>query len=181
MHSIGIKAVLSPWFDGTLPATEATILDLTNASEKEQSVAKTTNAKAVNGCILAFETAEMMNKIIEEQAHDTDWPGGKFTRLWERIQLDEKPDDDMAEFELDEELRKITLSRKKDPKDLLAKILAVEIKFGITCSDKKKMAVVLCAGKRDYAQVMTVQKTITKHVKKRDLTLREMVMAVYKQ
>ena len=74
---------------------------------------------------MAFETAETMNKIIEKQANDTDWPGGKFTRLWERIQSDEKPDDDMAEFELDEELRKITLSRKKDPKDSLAKILAV--------------------------------------------------------
>ena len=85
MHNVGIGAALSPGFDGTLPATEATVLDLTKASDKDQSVAKTTNAKAVNGCVLAFETAEMMNKITEEQAHDTDWPGGKFTRLWERI------------------------------------------------------------------------------------------------
>ena len=95
--------------------------------------------------------------------------------------MNKKPDDDMAEFDLDEELRKIRLSRQKNPKDLLAKILAVEIKFGITCTDKKKMAVVLCAGKRDYAQVMTVQKTITKHVEKRDPTPREMVVAMYKQ
>ena len=138
MHDVGIGTALSPGFDVTLPATEATILDLTKASDKEQSVAKTTNAKAVNGCVLVFETAEMMNKIIKEQAHGTDWPGGKFTRLCKRIQLDEKPDDDMAKFELDGELRRITLSRKKDPKDLLAEILAVEIKFGITCTDKKK-------------------------------------------
>ena len=87
----------------------------------------------------------------------------------------------MAEFGLDEELRRIVLSRKKDPKDLLTEISAVEIKFGITCSDKKKMAVVLRAGKRDYAQVITVQKTITKHVEKRDPTPREMVVAMYKQ
>ena len=50
-----------------------------NATEKDRLVAKTTNAKAVNGCILAFKTVEMMNKIIEEQANDTDWPGWKFT------------------------------------------------------------------------------------------------------
>ena len=43
------------------------------------------------------------------------------------------------------------------------------------------MAVVLRAGKRDYAQVMTVTKTITKHVSKRDPTPREMVVAMYKQ
>ena len=86
----------------------------------------------------------------------------------------------MAKFELDEELRRITLSITEGPKDLLAKILAVEIKFGITCTDKKKMAVVICAGKRDYAQVMTVTKTITKHVEKRDPTPREMVVVMYK-
>ena len=40
---------LRPGFDGTLPATEATVLGLTKASDREQSVAKTTNAKAVNG------------------------------------------------------------------------------------------------------------------------------------
>ena len=135
--------------------------------------------KAVNGYILSFETPEMMNKVTEEQAHDQDWPGGKFTRIWNRIKEDEKPDDDMAEFELDEDLRKITLSRKKDLKHLLAKILAVEIKFGITIGDKKKMATILRAGKRDYAQVMTI--TITKHTVKREATLKEMVMAMYKQ
>ena len=64
-------------------------------------------------------------------------------------------------------MRRIVLSKKKDSKDLLAKILAVEIKFGITCTDKKNMAVVLCAGRRDYARVMTVTKTITQHVSKR--------------
>ena len=128
---------------------------------------------------MALETAIMMNKIIEEQANSTDWPGRKFTRLWEGIQLDEKPDDDAAEFELDEELRKITLLRKNDPKELLAKISAAEIKTGITCTDKKKMAVVLRARKKDYSQVMTVTKTITKHVQKRDPTPREMVVVMY--
>ena len=40
-------------------------------------------------------------------------------------------DDTMTRIELDGDLRKITLSRKKDQKDLLAEILAVEIKYGI--------------------------------------------------
>ena len=102
MHNIEIGAVLSPGFGGILPAKEAIVLDLRQPSEKAQSVAKAINNKAVNGCVLAIATAEMMNKIIEEQAHSKDWPGRKFTRIWERIQEDEKPDDDMAEFELDE-------------------------------------------------------------------------------
>ena len=78
-------------------------------------------------------------------------------------------------------MRKITLSRKKDPKEVLAKSSAVEIKFGLTCTDKKKIAVILCAGKRDYAKVMTVTNTIIKTVEKRDAYPREMVVAMYKQ
>ena len=84
MHNIGIGAAFSPGFDGTLPAKEVTVIDLIQTSDKAQSVALTLNYKAVNGCVLAFKTAEMMNKVIEEQAHSKDWPGGKFTRIWEK-------------------------------------------------------------------------------------------------
>ena len=72
MHNIGIRAALSPRFDGTLPTKEATVLNLTQPSEKEQLVAKAINTKAVNGCVLASPTAETMNKIIKEQAHCKD-------------------------------------------------------------------------------------------------------------
>ena len=181
MHNIVIAVVLSLWFGDTLPAKEATVLDLTQPSDSAQLVALALNYKAVNGCVLLFKTAEMMNKVIEEQADNKDWPGGNFTRIWERIKEDEKPDDDMAEFELDGKLRRITLSRKKDTKDLLAKISAVEVKFGITCIDKKKMAVILHARKREYAQVMTITNTITKHAEKRDATPRDIVVVMDKQ
>ena len=76
----------------------------------------------------------------------------------------------MDGFELDEDFRKITLSRKKDPKDLLAEILAVEIKFRIKIGAVKKAATILRAGKRDYAQVMTITITITKATHKREAT-----------
>ena len=122
----------------------------------------------------------MMNKVIEEQDHDPDWPGGKFTRIWTRIKEGEKPDGTMAEFELNEDLRKITLSRKKDPKDLLAEISAVEIKFGITIRDAKKSATICCVGKRNYAQVMTITSTTTQTTVKREATTKELVMAMHK-
>ena len=123
----------------------------------------------------------MMNKVIEEQDHDPDWPGGKFTRIWARIKADEKPDDTMAELELDEDLRKITLSRKKDPKDLLAEISAIEIKFGIKISAVKKAASILRAGQRDYAQVMTITCTIMLATHKREATPEELVDSMHKQ
>ena len=54
----------------------------------------------------------------------------------------------MAEFELDENLRRITLSRKKDLKDFLTKILATKIKFGIKISAVEKAAIILHAEKK---------------------------------
>ena len=88
MHNIGCGAVLSPGFDGTLPATEGAVLDLTKLAEEVQQMALNQNYKAVDECILSFKTPEMMNKITEEQDHDPDWPGGKFTNIWTRIKED---------------------------------------------------------------------------------------------
>ena len=51
MHNIGIWAVLSPGFDGALPAKEATIPNLTQPSDEAHSVANALNEKAVNGCV----------------------------------------------------------------------------------------------------------------------------------
>ena len=112
LYNIGCGAVLISGFDGTLSVTKRAVLNPTVVAEKAQHVALNQKYKAVNGCILSFETPEMMNKVMEEQAHDPDCPGGKFTRIWTRIKEDEKPDDTMAKFELDEDLRKIMLSRK---------------------------------------------------------------------
>ena len=47
-------------------------------------------------------------------------------------------------------MRRITLSRKKDQKDLLAKIFAIEIKIRIKIGAVKKAANILRAGKMDY-------------------------------
>ena len=164
-----------------MPPTKATVLDPTQPAKKEQSMALGQNYKAVKGCILSFKMPEIMNKIIEKQAHDLDWLGGKFTRIWNRTKEGENPDDDMSEFELDKDLRKITLSRKKDPTDLLAKILAVEIKFGITIGDKKKMSTILYVRKKEYAQGQTITSTSRKPTAKREATPKEIVVVMYKQ
>ena len=96
LHKTGCGAVVSPGFDATLPATKGTVLDPATAAEQAQGVALSQNFKAVNGCILSFEMPEIMDKVIKEQDHDPDWPGGKFTRIWTRIKEAEKSDDTMA-------------------------------------------------------------------------------------
>ena len=114
LHNIGCKAVVRPRFGGTLPATEEAVPDPTQPSEQAQQVTLNQNYKEVKRRMLSFETQEMMNNITEEQDHDQDWSGGKFIRILTIIGEDVKPNDTMVEFELDEDLRSITLSGNKD-------------------------------------------------------------------
>ena len=79
LHNVGCGAVLASGFNATLTAMEATFLDLAKPTEKANSEALNKYYKATKGLILAFKTPEMMDKIIEEQAEDDDWPGEKFT------------------------------------------------------------------------------------------------------
>ena len=74
LHNIGYGTVLSPGFDGTLPATERAVLDLIKQADKAQSLALNQNYKAVNERILLFETPEMMNKVIEDTLADLALP-----------------------------------------------------------------------------------------------------------
>jgi hypothetical protein len=88
---LGYGAVLNSGFDLMLHITECSVLDLTDAGDIAKSEALKQNCKARNGLLLVFETSKMMNKVIEEQAEDTEWTGVKFTKIWARLKVDKKP------------------------------------------------------------------------------------------
>ena len=52
----------------------------------------------------------------------------------------------MPKLELDDDLRRIGLSKRKDPKLLLAKMSALNIKYAIPSTPTNKCAVILWAG-----------------------------------
>ena len=73
LYNIGCGAVfIKPQVGGTLPAIEGAVLNLTKPTEKAQSGALNQHYKAVNRCILLFETPELMNKVTKEQDHNPD-------------------------------------------------------------------------------------------------------------
>ena len=92
-----------------------------------------------------------------------------------------KPDDTMTKMELDEDLRRIGLSKRKDPKLLLAKMLALNIRYGITITNTKKCAMILPAGQKDHAAVVTITSTIITTTKSREVTPQEMIHTMHKQ
>ena len=115
LASRGAADVTTAGFNATLPGAEAdrASLDPTNGGEKKQIEALDANAKGMYGLTLAITTPSMMCKIILEQKADADWPNGKFNNVWNKILEDEQPDDETAEYKMEEDLRKIRLPKKK--------------------------------------------------------------------
>ncbi len=62
-------------------------------------------------------------------------------------------------------LRKVKCVKTRDPKKVLDDIVAVEVQYGCPLSDKKKNAVVGRAGRKNYAAVMVVTRTMVKAAK----------------
>ena len=72
-----------------------------------------------------------------------EWPNGIFTNMWNATLDDEKPDNVITEMKMEDDLRKIKLSRDKDPKKLPAKMAAIQIQYSSNMTESKKAAVVL--------------------------------------
>jgi hypothetical protein len=64
-----------------------------------------------------------------------------------------EPEDTMAKMEMEKALVKLTLTRKKDPNNLIGKLSAIECRYNIDLSKLKKIAQVLRVGGTHYALV----------------------------
>ncbi len=90
-------------------------------------------------------------------------------------------DDDVAVMDMENDLCKIKLHKKKDPKDLLDDIAAVKVWYGCALSSDKKAAVVVRVGKFDYAVVITVTGTTIRAGSNGGATAEELVTEMHKQ
>ena len=62
----------------------------------------------------------------------------------------------MTELKLNDDFRRIGLSKRKAPKLLLSKLSALNIQYGINITATNKCAVILWAGQNDYTEVMII-------------------------
>ena len=168
-------------FESTLPATEAAVLNLSNDNEKKHDSARKLNALGMGTLALVMETPQMINMIALECSHDVHWPSGKFPTVWTKIKERFGPDDDMAVMDMEDDLHKIKLHKKNDPKDLLDDIAAVEVRYRCTLLPDKKAAVVVRTGKFDYAAVIKVTGTTVRGSKAQGATAEELVAEMHKQ
>ena len=90
----GFRQALDPSFRSKLPATEATVLDASNSSEKEQIKAVQLNAIAYSYLTMASTAPRLLAKL--ENSKTADWPGGLAYVYVEKLEKQYRPKDILA-------------------------------------------------------------------------------------
>ncbi len=92
---------------------------------------------------MAMKTLKMINMIILEKKQDPNWSTGKHQVICEKIKACFALDDEVADMNVEEDLRKIKLSKIRNPKKLLDNIAAIKIQYGYVLPGTKKASMVL--------------------------------------
>ncbi len=71
-----------------------------------------------------------------------------------------KPDDTMAEMEMEKALSKLSLGKKKDPNDINDEISAIECRYKIDPTKSKKKAQISRIGGAQYASIISITQMI---------------------
>jgi hypothetical protein len=87
----GVRATLNPSFDSRLPATEDTMLDKTNPTEKAQAKALLQNAIAMDAMVQCMSKMDDFHRVLLSMKEDVDWPTGKAWKTWQLSRITTKP------------------------------------------------------------------------------------------
>jgi hypothetical protein len=92
---------------------------LTSDEGKNWSNAVKKNKKEMMQFALSFTKVAQLNKLNCAGRINKDWSSGKAHEVMMKLVKEYKPNDTMAEMEMEKALSKLTLGKKKDPNDLL--------------------------------------------------------------
>jgi hypothetical protein len=79
-----------------------------------------------------------LNKLNCGGRTNKDWSSGKAHEVMTQLVKEYKPDDTMAEMEMEKALSKLTLGKKKDPNNLLDEMSAIECRYRIDLTELTK-------------------------------------------
>jgi hypothetical protein len=120
---------------------------LTDETEKKQHDDDVMNQKVILQFALSFSTVPLLNKLNCKKRKDkTNWPSGKAHHVMSVIVKEFKPEDTMAEMEMERALAKLKLGPKKDPNELLDEFASIKCQYSLELSKSKKKAQVLRLG-----------------------------------
>ena len=74
-----------------------------------------------------------------------------YTLLLERF----APSDAIAEMNMEDELAKLKINGKDDPRGIDDEIAKIKMRYGVPLSDSRKAAIIMRAGRKNYASTLT--------------------------
>jgi hypothetical protein len=135
----GLYDAFQPEFAAEHPTKEKMEFYLMDKTEKKQHDAVVMNQKAMMQFALLFSTVPLLNKLNCEKSKDkTNWPSRKAYHVMSAIVKEFKPEDTMAEMEMECTLAKLKLGSKKDPNELLDEFASIKCQYSYELSKSKK-------------------------------------------
>ncbi len=124
------------------------------------------NKKTMMQVALSFQKVAQLSKFNCAQRANKDWPSGKAHEVMTQLVKEYKPEDTKAEMEKEKAFAKLTLTKKKDPNDLMDKISAIKCRYNINLSKSKKKTQMFGVGRTHYASVISTTQMIWREKEK---------------
>jgi hypothetical protein len=142
--------------EAAMPATEATSINPTTATGKEQEAAKRRNAVAIANLTMAFTSEATMSLVYK--AMKTDWPSGLAHLVVEALFKEYQPQDTITRVELRQMLNGVKMKKGEGPATLFQQISSIENKYNTATKqidEEDLIAVVLDAAPMEYQAILT--------------------------
>ena len=68
------------------------------------------------------------------------------------------PDDAIAQINMEEDLAKLKVNARNNPRNIDDKIVAIKMRYGVPLLDTRKAVIIMGAGKKVYASTLTTGK-----------------------
>jgi hypothetical protein len=110
--------------------------------------------------VLSWTKDAQLNKLNHATRANKDWPSGKAHEVMIQLVKEYKPDDMMAEMEMEKALNKLSLSKKKDPNNLNNELSAIKCRYKCDLTKSKKKVQIFRIGRAQYASIISMTQMI---------------------
>jgi hypothetical protein len=151
-----LKDCLMLEFASEPPAKAKDTFNLTSNEGKNWANTVRKNKKMMMQFVLSWTKVSQLNKLNRTTRANKDWPYGKAHEVMFQLVKEYKPDDTMAEMEMEKALNKLILGKKEDPNDLNDELSAIKCRYKLDLTKLKKKAQIFRFGGAQYASIISM-------------------------
>lgn len=144
-----------------MPASDAEVIDLTDAQGLRQEAAKKRNEIAIANFTMAITSEGTISLVYK--AATADWPDGLAHLIVVAMLQRYMPQDTVTRVELRQMLNKVSMKPNDDPRVIFEQISTIENRYTTatqTIETEDLIAVILDAAAKDYQAVLTCEQRV---------------------